>query len=161
LYIRIEILNTMHTIKDLDTEANRPILTLSITSQLSGIPAHSIRQYIDRGLLIPYKLDSSRHLFSQNDINRLKNINILINERGLNIAGIKAILAMVPCWAIHKCPEQNKQNCGAYNVDFVPCWEASEKGRVCKNENCRDCEVYTCLSNSIELKSVIRKRIYS
>ncbi len=48
----MEVLNTMPNIKDLDTEANRPILTLSITSQLSGIPAHSIQQYIERGLNI-------------------------------------------------------------------------------------------------------------
>ncbi len=149
----------MDSKKDLEKEANRPILTLSITSQLSGIPTHSIRQYINKGLLVPYKLDSKQHLFSQNDISRLKHINILINERGLNFAGISALLSMIPCWAIHKCSEKKKQKCKAYRVDSVPCWEASEKDRFCKNENCRECEVYTCLSNSIDIKSVLRELI--
>jgi MerR family transcriptional regulator/heat shock protein HspR len=149
----------MHYIKDLGIEANRPILTLSITSQLSGIPTPSIRQYINKGLLVPYKLDSKQHLFSQNDISRLQHIKILINERGLNFAGIRALLSMIPCWAIHKCPEQERRNCKAYSVDSIPCWVASEKGRVCKNENCRECEVYTCLSNSVDLKSVLMELI--
>ena len=149
----------MHDLKDLDMEANRPILTLSITSHLSGIPTHSIRQYIDKGLLVPYKRDSKQHLFSQNDISRLKHINFLITERGLNFAGIRALLSMIPCWAIHKCHEQERSNCKAYSDDSIPCWMASEKGRVCKNENCRECDVYFCLSNSADLKSALRELI--
>jgi DNA-binding transcriptional MerR regulator len=33
----------------------------------SGIPVHSIRQYIDKGLIIPFKKESNRNLFSQVD----------------------------------------------------------------------------------------------
>jgi len=32
-----------------------PVYTLSVTADLSGIPDHSIRQYIDKGLIIPFK----------------------------------------------------------------------------------------------------------
>jgi hypothetical protein len=49
-------------------DANNSLNTFGITSQFSNIPAHSNRQYIDRALLIPYKLDSKRLLFSANDI---------------------------------------------------------------------------------------------
>lgn len=138
---------------------NKPVYTLSIASQLSGIPAHSIRQYIDKGLLVPFKLDSKRHLFSQNDINRLKNIHILIHEKGLNFAGIRALMAMIPCWAIRPCSENSRQSCNAYTGDSFPCWEASEKGRECKNADCRECNVYTNMTSGIELKSVIKSLI--
>ncbi len=140
-------------------EANRPLLTLSIVSQLSGIPAHSIRQYIEKGLLIPFKLNSKRHLFSHNDVNRLKHINILINEKGLNFAGISALLSMIPCWTIHGCSLNDRHNCNAYKADLIPCWEASEKGQHCKNENCRECEIYTSLSMSVDLKSVLKMQV--
>ncbi len=142
-----------------DVVINRPVYTLSIASQLSGIPAHSIRQYIDRGLLIPLKLDSKRHLFSQSDINRLKNIHILIHEKGLNFAGIRALMAMVPCWALRHCSERDKQSCKAYAGDSFPCWEASEKGRECMNTECRECNVYKSVTSGIELKSVIKSLI--
>lgn len=137
-------------------DANQPLYTLGIASQLSNIPAHSIRQYVDKGLLIPYKLTSKRHLFSQNDIDRLHHIHVLIHEKGLNFAGIKALMAMMPCWAIRSCSEDDRKNCNAYSSDTIPCWEASEKGRKCKNEDCRDCDVYTCLSKGCSFKDAIR-----
>ncbi len=137
-------------------DPNLPVYTLGIASQLSDIPAHSIRQYIDKGLLIPYKLDSSRHLFSANDIQRLRHIHMLIQEKGLNFAGIKALMAMIPCWEIRPCGKSDRENCNAYASDSIPCWEASEKGRKCKNENCRDCDVYKVLSEGSDFKEVIR-----
>ena len=143
-----------------DSEARRAVYTLSIASQLSGIPAHSIRQYIDRGLLIPFKLDSKRHLFSTDDISRLKHIHILIHEKGLNFAGIRALMAMIPCWALRQCSESDRQSCNAYSANFYPCWEASEKGTACKNENCRECEVYKRITTEVDLKSVIQQLIH-
>jgi hypothetical protein len=144
------------TKKKNDMDANKPVLTLGIISQLSGIPAHSVRQYIEKGLIIPYKQDNKRHLFCMNDVSRLKHIHSLIHDQGLNFAGIRSLLAMVPCWGIHECSEEDRQNCEAYSSNSTPCWEASEKGRICKNKECRECEVYTCLSFSMDIKSVIR-----
>jgi DNA-binding transcriptional MerR regulator len=48
-----------------------PVYTLSTASDLSAIPAHSIRQYIDKGLIVPFTKETNRHLFSQVDILRL------------------------------------------------------------------------------------------
>ena len=133
-----------------------PLLTLGVAAQLSEVPAHSIRQYIDEGLIIPYKLDSKRHLFSRYDIVRLKLIRDLIRERGLNFAGIRALMAMIPCWGILECPEEDRGSCGAYSENFQPCWEASEKGRHCKNEDCRECEVYQVLDQDTGIKSTLK-----
>ncbi len=138
-------------------KSNRPVYTLGVASQLSEIPSHSIRQYIDMGLIIPYKLKSGRHLFSQNDIKRLKSIQVLIRDHGLNFAGLRTLMAVVPCWAIRKCSESDRISCDAYKESFQPCWEASEKGNICKNENCRDCKVYASQVLSEGLKPVLQK----
>jgi len=37
--------------KEISADANHAMLTLGITSKLSGIPVHSIRQYIEKGLI--------------------------------------------------------------------------------------------------------------
>jgi MerR family transcriptional regulator/heat shock protein HspR len=140
----------------LDATSNEPLYTLSITSKLSGIPAHSIRQYIDKGLILPFKLDSKRHLFSQSDIKRLNRINEQLDRQGLNIAGIKALMAQIPCWAIRNCSPSNRNNCEAYHSVSNPCWEASEKERECKNENCRECDVYRMVEKNQELKSWLK-----
>src|SRR5450759_718490 len=137
-------------------ESTTPVYTLSTTSSLSGIPVHSIRQYIDKGLIIPFKKESNRNLFSQVDILRLKYINNLLNEGGLNIAGIRALLALILCWVITECSLADREKCQAYLSDSYACWEASEKGTLCKNTNCRECEVYRIVENYPDVKSFLK-----
>jgi MerR family transcriptional regulator, heat shock protein HspR len=136
-----------------------PVYTLSTTSVLSGIPVHSIRQYMDKGLIIPYKKKSNRNLFSQVDILRLKYIHKLLNEDGLNIAGIRSLLALIPCWAIRQCAVEERENCNAFHSDAFPCWEASEKGITCRNTNCRECEVYRIVEDYPDIKSFLKTLI--
>jgi MerR family transcriptional regulator, heat shock protein HspR len=133
-----------------------PVYTLSTTAELSGIPVHSIRQYIDKGLIIPFKKKSSRNLFSQVDILRLKYIHKLLTEGGLNIAGIRTLLALIPCWAIRQCSDEEREHCQAFQSDACPCWEASEKGILCRNTDCRECEVYRIVENYSDIKSFLK-----
>ena len=137
-------------------ESTTPVYTLSTTSALSGIPTHSIRQYIDKGLIIPFKKESSRNLFSEVDILRLKFIHKLINDDGLNIAGIRSLLAIIPCWAIRNCTDEEREQCMAFQSDAYPCWEASEKGTLCKNTNCRECDVYRVVEKYPDIKSFLK-----
>jgi len=137
-------------------ESTTPVYTLSTTSTLSGIPVYSIRQYIDKGLIIPYRKESNRNLFSQVDILRLKYIHKLLIEDGLNIAGIRSLLALIPCWAIRKCSAVEREKCEAFQCNSNPCWEASEKGMSCKNTNCRECEVYRIVENYPDVKSCLK-----
>jgi MerR family transcriptional regulator/heat shock protein HspR len=140
-------------------ESTTPVYTLSTASALSGIPVHSIRQYIDKGLIIPFKKESNRNLFSQIDILRLKYINSLLNEGGLNIAGIRKLFAVIPCWAVRKCSAGERNTCLAYDGDANPCWEASEKGTLCKNTDCRECDVYRIVENYPDVKSFLKTLI--
>lgn len=140
-------------------ESTTPVYTLSTTCTLSGIPVHSIRQYIDKGLIIPFRKESNRNLFSQVDILRLKYIYRLLNEKGLNIAGIRNLLALIPCWAIRECSIVEREKCQAYHSDVFPCWQASEKGASCKNTNCRECKVYRIVENYHDIKSFLKTLI--
>lgn len=132
------------------------VYTLSTASALSGIKVHSIRQYMDKGLIIPFRKESYRNLFSQVDILRLKYIHKLLNEGGLNIAGIRALLAVIPCWAMRSCSMQEREKCQAYHSDAYPCWEASEKGQGCKNTDCRECDVYRIVEHYQDVKSFLK-----
>lgn len=136
-----------------------PIYTLSIASRLSGIQPHSIRQYIDKGLIIPFKTKGNRHLFSDVDILRLKCIKKSIHNDGINIAGIKALFSLIPCWAVKPCSVSDRENCGAYNSTSQPCWDASEKSSICKNSDCRTCEVYRYPESCKDLKTLFKRLI--
>jgi MerR family transcriptional regulator/heat shock protein HspR len=110
-------------------------------------------------LIIPFKKESNRNLFSQVDILRLKYIHKLLDEGGLNIAGISTLLALIPCWAIRECSAGEREKCQAFSSDAYPCWEASEKGTRCKNTNCRECEVYRIVENYPDVKSFVKTLI--
>lgn len=142
--------------KNKENSSSIPYYTLSIAAQLSDVPPHSIRQYIDKGLLIPFVTETHRHLFSEIDIVRLKCIKKQLHEEGLNVAGIRKMQALIPCWAIKKCPEDEKLNCGAYLSTNIPCWDASNKGESCKNTDCKDCEVYKLPDTWCDLKDFLK-----
>jgi MerR family transcriptional regulator, heat shock protein HspR len=150
---------TVEFMENISVESTTPVYTLGIASTLSGIPVHSIRQYIEKGLIIPFRKESSHKLFSQVDILRLKYIHKLLEEGGLNIAGIRALLAVIPCWALRECTADEREKCQAYLTNSYPCWEASEKGPLCKNSDCRECEVYRIVENYPDIKSFIKTRI--
>jgi len=134
-----------------------PIYTLRIASRLSGVQPHSIRQYIEKGLILPFKTKGKRHLFSEVDISRLKCIKKSLLEEGINIAGIKALFALIPCWAIKPCSADEREKCGAYCSTSQPCWEASDKSPTCKNVDCRTCNVYRIPEDCSDLKSLFKE----
>ena len=138
-------------------EDSLPVYTLGVASKLSNTPLHSIRQYIDKGLIIPYKTKSNRHLFSKTDINRLLWIRKQLDEKGLNFAGIKSLYSLIPCWKIKPCTIETRTKCDAYNSNDFPCWEASSKGIKCKNEDCRTCKVYQLSGPELNIKSILKE----
>ena len=133
-----------------------PKYTLGVASKLTEIPTHSIRQYIDKGLLIPFRTETNRHLFSDVDIERLECIKNYLDEQGLNVAGIKTLFSLIPCWAIKPCKMEDRKKCNAYHSEGTPCWEASEKGPKCMNTDCRTCNVYRLPEKCSSLKSVLK-----
>ena len=125
-----------------NTYSDSPVYTLAVASKLSRIPTHSIRQYIDKGLIIPFKTVTNRHLFSDVDILRLKCIRKYLKDQGLNIAGISALFSIIPCWIIKSCDMEDRIKCDAYTSIKNPCWKASNKGSLCLTIDCRTCQVY-------------------
>ena len=139
--------------------SSEPIFTLSVAAKLSNTSIYSLRQYVDKGLVRPFRKDSNRHLYSEVDVLRIKCIRRYLNEYGLNIAGIKAIFALVPCWVIKPCSKEDQRECDAFTSLSKPCWELSNKGAKCRNEDCQNCEVYQLPEKCDDVKSMLKKVI--
>ncbi len=137
----------------------RPVFTIGIAAEMVGVSVHTLRLYESSGLIIPQRTQSLRRLYSRNDIRRLNSIRYLIEEKGLNIAGIKALLSMIPCWEIKKCTTNDRKNCDAFNKISDPCWIVKNKGNVCEANECRTCQVYTDFSAFSEIKKHIFKSL--
>ena len=134
-----------------------PLYPLRVAAELTGTSVYALRQYVDLGLIIPYKTPTNRRLYSKVDIQRILCIRKYLDEYGLNIAGIKVLFAAVPCWLIKPCTESDCEQCDAYTSLTQPCWQVSVKGPTCQNIDCRVCEVYRLPEECNDLKSIFKK----
>jgi MerR family glutamine synthetase transcriptional repressor len=67
--------------------------TMAVAVNLTGVAAHRIRRFEEYGLCKPLRTDSRQRLFSDRDIQLIATIADL-EQRGINLAGIKAILEL-------------------------------------------------------------------
>lgn len=68
-----------------------PVYVISIAADLLGCHPRTLRIYEEHGLLSPFRRHRIR-LYSERDIQRGRMIRYLIDERGLNLAGVRLIL---------------------------------------------------------------------
>jgi len=141
---------------DAINDATTPTYPLRVASELSGTSIYALRQYVDLGLIIPYKTEKNRRLYSKVDIQRINCIRRFLDEYGLNIAGIKAMFAQVPCWILRPCTPTDQANCDAYNSTHIPCWWVNNKGAECKDADCRTCTVYRLPEHCVDVKSIFK-----
>ena len=76
-----------------DTSKTEKNYTMATAVKLTGIEAHRIRRYEEGGLLVPERTEGNQRLFSIDDIETIKEAAKLESE-GINVEGIKAIMAM-------------------------------------------------------------------
>jgi MerR family transcriptional regulator, glutamine synthetase repressor len=67
--------------------------TMAIAVKLTGVDPYRIRKYEEGSLLTPERTEGNQRLFSEGDIEIIKQAAKLEDE-GINVEGIKAILAM-------------------------------------------------------------------
>ena len=141
---------------ELQIDLDEPLFSIGIVAKKFNLSVHSLRLYESEGLILPYKTDTKRRLYSQSDINRIACIRDMIEKRGLNIAGIKSLLAMIPCWQLKPCSEDDRKNCDAYTSPDLPCWIVKDKGEECHKVECRECNVYKSLSKCNNIKEYLK-----
>ena len=120
-----------------------PIISIGTLAEKLGISVSTIRKYEAEGLLISHRTKSGHRLFSLEDIERIKIIQNLIQQSGLNIEGIRRLQAFLPCWDILPCALKDRKTCPAFKHQSKPCWMIT--GLECSNgktEKCRLCVVY-------------------
>lgn len=144
----------MDTIQETDFS---PVYTIGITSKLTETSVHALRMYEKKGIILPYVTKTNRRLFSKSDIQRIKCIRQYLDEDGLNIAGIKALLATIPCWLIKPCSKNSQKICDAFTNTLIPCWEAENKAPECIDADCRACDVYRIGNLCGDVKSLTRE----
>ena len=131
-------------------------------ARVLDIAVETIRMYEREGLLIPEKTDSGQRLFNDDDVHWISCIRRLIKEKGLNIEGIRRMLAMMPCWHLKPCASTDFENCPLAFGGVKPCWMMkSELPEICKTAECRECNVYRSAIQCENLKKLFFQASFS
>ncbi len=74
---------------------NQPVYMIGVAAQLCGIHPQTLRQYERLGLVVPSRAGAKNRLYSENDIRRVRRIQQLTQEMGVNLAGVEIILRLL------------------------------------------------------------------
>lgn len=75
-------------------DAERGVFMISVAAELAQMHPQTLRMYETRGLIEPQRSAKNTRLYSQRDVERLRHIQRLTSERGLNLAGVETVLEM-------------------------------------------------------------------
>lgn len=73
---------------------DRPRYTISVAAGLVGMHPQTLRIYEQKGLVRPGRTPGGTRLYSERDLERLRTIQRLTGELGLNLAGVSRVLAL-------------------------------------------------------------------
>ena len=78
---------------DVDDDVSRePRYAVTAVATRVGVRIQTLRRYEEYGLLEPMRSDEGYRLYSDADIARIERIRRLVNDLGVNLAGVAAIL---------------------------------------------------------------------
>ncbi|MFZ2447797.1 MAG: MerR family transcriptional regulator [Syntrophobacteraceae bacterium] len=131
----------------MDADGSKALYPIGIVAELIGIHPRTLRGYEQEGLIRPARRGGKR-FYSNNDLKWLKCLRALLGEEGLNIAGVKKLLTVAPCWSLRGCPEERRKGCPAVLDIPLPCWEIKNRCNAPKI-SCAECEVYVGKTNQV------------
>jgi MerR family transcriptional regulator/heat shock protein HspR len=77
-----------------ESEPTRGVYMISVAAALAGMHPQTLRIYEARGLITPKRSPKNTRLYSQADVVRLKRIQELTGELGMNLAGVEKVFEL-------------------------------------------------------------------
>ena len=75
-------------------DSERGVFMISVAAELAEMHPQTLRMYEARGLITPKRSPKNTRLYSQEDVERLRRIQRMTAEEGLNLAGVETVLEL-------------------------------------------------------------------
>jgi len=76
-------------------ESDEPRYVISVAARMLSMEAHNLRYYEKIGVIEPYRSRGNIRLYSEKDIARLRRVKSLVEDMGVNLAGVEVILRLM------------------------------------------------------------------
>ncbi len=74
--------------------SDRGVFMISVAAELAEMHPQTLRMYEQRGLIEPKRSPKGTRLYSHEDVERLRRIQEMTNDLGLNLAGVEHVLRL-------------------------------------------------------------------
>jgi MerR family transcriptional regulator/heat shock protein HspR len=74
--------------------SDRGVFMISVAAELADMHPQTLRMYEQRGLIEPKRSPKGTRLYSHEDVERLRRIQAMTNDLGLNLAGVEHVLRL-------------------------------------------------------------------
>ena len=78
----------------MEVDRERGVFMISVAAELAGMHPQTLRIYEARGLISPKRSPKKTRLYSQADVDRLRRIQELTSELGMNLAGVERVFEL-------------------------------------------------------------------
>jgi MerR family transcriptional regulator, heat shock protein HspR len=75
-------------------EHDRGVFMISVAAELAEMHPQTLRMYEARGLIEPKRSPKGTRLYSQADVERLRRIQAMTTELGMNLAGVERVFEL-------------------------------------------------------------------
>jgi MerR family transcriptional regulator, heat shock protein HspR len=75
-------------------DTDQGVYMISVAAELAGMHPQTLRIYEARGLITPKRSPKNTRLYSQEDVDRLRRIQELTGELGMNLAGVERVFEL-------------------------------------------------------------------
>jgi MerR family transcriptional regulator/heat shock protein HspR len=75
-------------------ESGRGVFMISVAAELADMHPQTLRMYEARGLIEPKRSPKGTRLYSQDDVDRLRRIQEMTTELGMNLAGVERVFEL-------------------------------------------------------------------
>lgn len=114
------------------------IYPIGVVAKMLGVHPETLRVWERHEILEPHRENNQRK-YSNYDVMRLRFISFLIEQKGLNLAGVKQVVNLYSCWKKHRCQGKWKSTEETSRV----CW--MDLGKYCTADSlgdwCAECEL--------------------
>ncbi|MBC7288291.1 MAG: MerR family transcriptional regulator [Armatimonadetes bacterium] len=74
---------------------DEPVYYIGVAARLVGVHPQTLRSYERLGFVRPYRTQRGQRLYSEADLDRVRQVRRLIEELGVNLAGVEVILNLL------------------------------------------------------------------
>ncbi len=76
------------------SDNTEPRYVISIAARMVGVPTYTLRYYERVGIIEPPRSRGNIRLYSDRDVDLLRRVKTLMDDLGINLAGVEVILRM-------------------------------------------------------------------